>query len=128
MSYFRLGIPCPFLERESCSIHADRPLACREYLVTSAAENCASPTRDTVECVPMPVRLSGALGRLASSAVAEETAWVPLVLAPEWAESHPDASPARPGPEWVSLLFRELTGKDVPSPRAEGGPGPGRGE
>src|SRR5215204_6709152 len=30
MSYFRLGIPCPFLENEACSIHKDRPIKCRE--------------------------------------------------------------------------------------------------
>src|SRR4051812_30585124 len=34
LTYFRVGVPCPFLEDESCSIHKDRPLACREYLVT----------------------------------------------------------------------------------------------
>ena len=33
--YFQLGIPCPFLEEESCSIYHDRPITCREYLVTS---------------------------------------------------------------------------------------------
>src|SRR5436190_11726199 len=27
--YFALGIACPFLEAESCSIYADRPIACR---------------------------------------------------------------------------------------------------
>ena len=41
LKYFYLGIPCPFLEEESCSIYADRPLTCREYLVTTPAENCA---------------------------------------------------------------------------------------
>ncbi len=41
--YFHLGIACPFLEDESCSIHADRPISCREYLVTSPAVNCADP-------------------------------------------------------------------------------------
>ena len=35
MEYFRLGIACPFLEDESCSIHPDRPLSCREYLVAN---------------------------------------------------------------------------------------------
>jgi Fe-S-cluster containining protein len=38
-------MPCPFLEDESCSIHPDRPLVCREYLVTSPAELCAGPRR-----------------------------------------------------------------------------------
>ena len=43
LAYFALGIPCPFLEEELCSIHADRPLVCREFLVTSPPE--FSPTR-----------------------------------------------------------------------------------
>src|SRR5229473_1530469 len=37
VAYFAQGIACPFLEDESCSIHPERPLVCREYLVTSTA-------------------------------------------------------------------------------------------
>ncbi len=43
MSYFRLNVPCPLLEDGVCSIRDDRPLACREYLVTSDAAFCADP-------------------------------------------------------------------------------------
>ncbi len=42
LAYFREGIACPFLEEESCSIYADRPLICREYLVTNHAKFCAA--------------------------------------------------------------------------------------
>ena len=49
MSYFRLGIPCPFLENEACSIHQDRPVKCREYLVTSPAEHCRAPSAKTIK-------------------------------------------------------------------------------
>ena len=31
IDYFGMDIPCPFLIDESCSIHENRPLACREY-------------------------------------------------------------------------------------------------
>ena len=31
LRYFEQGIACPFLEDESCSIHRERPLVCREY-------------------------------------------------------------------------------------------------
>ena len=47
LDYFRLGIACPFLEDESCSIYHDRPIACREYLVTSPPACCAAPTAET---------------------------------------------------------------------------------
>jgi Fe-S-cluster containining protein len=112
LKYFAQGIPCPFLEEESCSIHPDRPVACREYLVTSPAEHCALPSAETVRCVPLPLKVSNALQRLAAvEPGARSVRWVPLVLAPEWAETHPDDSSPRPGPEWLRELFDQMTSK-----------------
>src|ERR1700738_948575 len=54
IDYFRLGIPCPFLENESCSIHPIRPLSCREYLVTSPPALCADPATNNVAGVQLP--------------------------------------------------------------------------
>ncbi|MCX6874274.1 MAG: YkgJ family cysteine cluster protein [Verrucomicrobia bacterium] len=62
--YFLLGLPCPFLEHESCSIHPQRPLACREYLVSSPAPHCAHPDQGGVEPVPIPQKPSHALIQL----------------------------------------------------------------
>jgi hypothetical protein len=115
--YFVQGIACPFLEEESCSIYHDRPMACREYLVTSPATNCARPTRETVDCVPMPMRVWNAVAHLDVTTAPAEShwiPWVPLILAPDWAESHPDDTPARPGPELLRELFEHLTGKRAP--------------
>src|SRR5262249_12654648 len=53
--YFRLGLACPFLEDDACSIYEDRPLICREYLVTSPAERCRDPFATPVEGIRMPV-------------------------------------------------------------------------
>src|SRR5438132_5375828 len=112
IDYFRLGIPCPFLEDESCSIHPDRPIACREYLVTSPAENCARPTAETVQCVKLPVKIWTALARVEGVAPpGHAIAWVPLVVAPEWAAAHPAEPSPRPGPELVRALFEKLTGQ-----------------
>ncbi|WP_419785009.1 YkgJ family cysteine cluster protein [Pseudodesulfovibrio sp.] len=41
-AYWELRIPCPFLEDNSCSIHPARPLACRQFSVTSAPSRCAA--------------------------------------------------------------------------------------
>ena len=111
--YFSMGIPCPFLEDESCSIHADRPIACREYLVTNPAENCARPTAETVQCIKMTVKASTALRLLTLRSPRDDT-WVPLILAPSWAEAHPDDSPPLPGTELVRQFFSHLTTKDLP--------------
>lgn len=64
LRYFLAGIPCPFLEDDSCSIHPQRPLACREYLVTSPAAACGHPEPGTISPVPIPLKPSHALIRL----------------------------------------------------------------
>ncbi|MCC6128911.1 MAG: YkgJ family cysteine cluster protein [Acidobacteria bacterium] len=107
LSYFHLRIACPFLEDESCSIHPDRPLACREYLVTSPSGLCADPAPERIETVPMPVKLSTGLQRVSRSW--EGQAWLPLVLALEWVEEHPE-EPALPdgGAEFENIVKSTL--------------------
>ena len=113
LEYFRLGIPCPFLEEESCSIHAERPLSCREYLVTSPAECCAAPTRENIDTLRIPLSVWPALALCDRPATGPFIPWVPLVLAPRWADDCPPPA-ARPGPEVVKQLFENLTGRPVP--------------
>ncbi len=110
LAYFHLGIPCPFLEEESCSIHADRPISCREYLVTSPAANCADPKPGAIDRVELAGKVWTALARAGASGPPERVyRWVPLVLAPEWAAAHPDASEPRPVEEVFTGVFDELT-------------------
>jgi Fe-S-cluster containining protein len=110
LEYFAQGIACPFLQDESCSIYADRPVSCREYLVTSPAENCRQPSAETVHMVRMPMKVWTALARFdAPPPGARFLRWVPLILAPAWAESAPEEPAARPGPELLRQLFDLLT-------------------
>jgi Fe-S-cluster containining protein len=109
LEYFRVGVPCPFLEEESCSIHPDRPLACREYLVTSPAANCASPSAESIAMLPLAGRPS--LAVMAADRSATAGGFVPLVLALEWAAAHPAAPPPRPGPDVVRDVFARLAGQ-----------------
>jgi Fe-S-cluster containining protein len=112
LDYFAERIACPFLEEESCSIHCDRPVACREYLVTSPAENCNDPARGEIVGVMMPGPIWPTLARVEEAPDARgPLRWVPLILAPEWADAHPDDSPTRPAPEWVQALFGRLCGE-----------------
>ncbi len=115
MSYFDQGIPCPFLEEESCSIYGERPLVCREYLVTSPAEHCARPRAETVKRVKMPLKVWTAVAAFDEVPPgARFIRWVPLILAPEWAEAHPEEPAARPGPELLSQFFEHVTGQKAP--------------
>jgi Fe-S-cluster containining protein len=109
LDYFRLGIACPFLEDEACSIHADRPLACREYLVTSPAANCAAPSAEAVRMVPLTGSPSHALRRTGEQRDGA-TPWIPLVIAPDWAAVS-DEEPARPARELVQEFFRHLASR-----------------
>jgi Fe-S-cluster containining protein len=123
LAYFRQGIPCPFLEDESCSIHPDRPLACREYLVTSPAEFCADPKVDQVEGVKLPTSIWSAVARLDPVPPGQKSIrWVPLVLALEWAEAHPEPSPARPAAQLFEQFFENVTRKPEGGENEDEGP------
>ena len=102
-SYFALGVPCPFLEEESCSIHTERPLVCREYLVTSPAELCAGPLQEGVTPVPVP-KISLAARKLQD----EQDAWFPLALLMSWSRHRPKGQTRRTGPEWVQRFLKNL--------------------
>jgi Fe-S-cluster containining protein len=109
-AYFALGIACPFLEEESCSIHPERPLICREYLVTSPAELCSSPTQKGVTPLPVP-KLSLAARGMDEDRVEADTMgrWFPLALLLEWSKERPKRPPVkRPGPEWVERFLRRM--------------------
>jgi Fe-S-cluster containining protein len=112
LDYFRAGVPCPFLDEESCSIYAERPIACREYLVTSPAEECARPTPETIRCIPLAAQVSGALRKLDGGRALPAGPWVPLVLALDWAEAHPEPPPKGTGPDLLKEFFQNLLGPD----------------
>lgn len=88
IDYFRLGIPCPFLEAEACSIHPQRPSACREFLAVSPAEYCADPGSRPVRNVPMAASMTDALSRLCATVLGGEPTAIPLTLALDWAAAH----------------------------------------
>lgn len=110
IDYFKLGIACPFLEEESCSIHRDRPLTCREYLVTSPAEHCASPTSDSIECLPMPAKVWLSAARCEPESTPDRSLnWIPLIQALDWAAYHPAPAATKPGPEMLRQLIEGLS-------------------
>jgi Fe-S-cluster containining protein len=113
LEYFYQGIACPFLEDESCSIHSDRPIACREYLVTSPANNCSAPTAETVQCLKLPGKVSGVVRRLNDPPGSQQAPYVPLIMALEWAENAPDDPVTRPATDVVREAFSLLSGKEI---------------
>jgi len=107
--YFELGMPCPFLVAESCSIHPHRPVACRDYNVTSPAAWCAQPYEHEIAKVPMPLPLSVPLSRLTAALTGEKPCLLPLALVPRWVGSRADLRARQwPGPELFDRFVDEL--------------------
>jgi Fe-S-cluster containining protein len=107
--YFEQQIPCPFLEDESCSIHPRRPLVCREYHVTSPAENCARLYQVGVDRVMPPLHMGDVLARTAHLAVGASEGTIPLVLSLEWSEAHgAQLKQPRDGMEMFRTMIGEI--------------------
>ena len=77
-AYYALRMPCPFLEDEHCTIYDERPAACRELLVTSAAELCQDLTNPAIQAVPVSVRISTTLGLLWAELTGTAERLIPL--------------------------------------------------
>lgn len=103
-SYFDLGINCPFLEEGACSIHPTRPLKCREFLVTSPAENCKNPTLNTIKTVEIPMHVSHAVAALNEGDAGHQVNWMPLTLALWCAENKENL----PRPVAGTKIFEEF--------------------
>ncbi|MER3430655.1 MAG: YkgJ family cysteine cluster protein [Blastocatellia bacterium] len=114
LEYFHQQIPCPFLEDESCSIHPNRPVACREYLVTTPAVNCADPTPNSIRIVDLLIKPSRALRRLGSRGKLSAEGFPILTRALELAENYPEDFEEKSGPEWMKEFFEILTDKAIP--------------
>ncbi|CAN5300871.1 hypothetical protein BH20ACI1_BH20ACI1_08580 [soil metagenome] len=111
--YFREGIPCPFLVDDSCSIHQDRPLVCREYLVTNPAENCLNPTAETINMVEIPVAPSKKIFKLGQKKPLRGLNVIPLVMSLEWAVKNPKNFPKKTGGEWLAEFLQSITKSKV---------------
>jgi len=108
LDYFAERVSCPFLEDSACSIHPQRPLACREYLVTSDPLHCAEPAQGNIDGVEIPLRASRMLGRIYENETEHICDSVPLIVAPYWPRMHPGKPTQRTGPEWVLAFLDKM--------------------
>ena len=120
LRYFALGIACPFLEQERCTIHEMRPLRCREYLVVSPAAHCAHPGEMEIVTVKPPAMLSQVLARWDTSGDMKERELIVLTMLDEWVAKHPadQDRPHRTSPELLQEFLRAFASEDA-KPAAE---------
>jgi len=107
--YFYLNMPCPFLREGSCFIYPNRPIACREYNVTSPPAWCSDPYSHEIEKVPMPIPFSAPLARLTAKLTGIKPRLIPLTLVPFWAsQNHAIKEQKWPGLELFEAFMAEL--------------------
>lgn len=112
LRYFAMRIDCPFLEDEACTVYPERPMACREYHVTTPPELCAT-LDPRLETTPRPVRMGEALARLSNEALGRSDPQIPLPLALEWARVNRRAfERAVDGEALAMALVQELQAAD----------------
>lgn len=87
IAYFNAHVACPFLENENCGIYSIRPLACREYMVTSPPELCQDPAANEVHGVELPLKLSRVLYGIGRKLEHDTRGWIPLVFLLAWGKS-----------------------------------------
>jgi len=108
LDYLYQRVACPFLVDESCSIHPNRPLICREYLVTSPAEHCYDPGTLKATPVPLPFNFSSTLNRIGAQLENDSRGWIPLLFLFAWmkAGAHPGQHVSGDGPD---VLYEFVT-------------------
>ena len=126
LDYFREGVPCPFLEDSMCSIYANRPIACREYLAVSDPANCSNPTAEGVKLVDLPIKPSTTIKKIAvGEASRREGIFMLLIMSLEIAEKYPEQFPEKTGEQWMADFFGRLINEEkLPNPPVEQTPNP----
>lgn len=86
--YAELKLDCPFLSNGSCSLYEQRPLACRENIVTSSAIACATDHGTGPDVVQIQVSILEALGLLTAELEQSDVEAAMLPLAFAWVEDN----------------------------------------
>jgi Fe-S-cluster containining protein len=85
--YVSLGVCCPFLSENVCTIYENRPLACRDYFVHGGSKACVN-AGVAAEAIKMPVPMVEVLGQLAGELEDDDIEAVILPLTPVWCEQN----------------------------------------
>jgi len=86
--YGGLKLACLFLSDRLCTLYEQRPIACREHIVTGSPVSCKTGQRGEPNVVPMPVSILEALGQLTADLEQSDIEAVMLPLAFAWAQDN----------------------------------------
>ncbi|MDD5010634.1 MAG: YkgJ family cysteine cluster protein [Phycisphaerae bacterium] len=86
--YGELKLACPLLSENLCTLYEQRPLACREHIVTGSSASCQIKSKCRPNVAIMPVSVLETLGQLASELEQTEVEAVMLPLSFAWAQDN----------------------------------------
>ncbi len=105
--YSDLELVCPFLSNNICSKYNNRPIACREYLVTGTELLCKPGQQGDFHKVDLPVSILECLGKLCSELEQTDIEAIMMPLALPWSEENLVRNEkTRPAPEVVEHLIK----------------------
>ena len=90
--YAGLKLHCPFLSDNLCVMYDQRPIACREHVVTGSVASCNIEGTDEPDVTKMPVSVLECLGRLAAELEQSDVEAIMLPLALPWAQENTERS------------------------------------
>jgi Fe-S-cluster containining protein len=104
LRYLGLNLRCPFLDSAgACGIYENRPIACREYLVTSDPEFCRYPDGKTIKPILIPAGpIWAKLSRLEQEK-GEKLNWIPLIFC--LMDAPPATTQQHEAPQWIKRMF-----------------------
>ncbi len=90
--YSALQLSCPLLFDDLCTLYEQRPLACREHIVTGSADLCHLDSAGEPRIAPMPVSILDILGQLTGELLDSQTEAVILPFTLPWAQDNDELS------------------------------------
>ena len=88
--YYKLNLVCPWLEKKLCSQYSDRPLVCKEFLVTSPPAGCNPNIPGERLVVDLPIKMSEVLMSVCAELTGTKPESIFLPLVPAWCDSFTD--------------------------------------
>jgi Fe-S-cluster containining protein len=93
--YSSLKLSCPFLSDGLCTAYEQRPISCREHVVTGSALLCEDKFKYESRVVPMPVSIVESLGQMTAELEQSDIEAVMLPVALPWSEENPERDEQR---------------------------------
>lgn len=115
--YADLQLTCPLADGDLCSMYEQRPIACREHMVTSNSLLCKGFQPGRGQILPVPVSMLDALAALSAKMMQRPVEAIIMSLTPAWAQANRRHQKRWPATELAASLL-EIT-RHLAAPHAD---------